>query len=258
MVVATYTEKKQIQLGLFSEAYLAGDGVRVSGQLLWQKFPDVFYGIGNDAPESAEEDYTPKTFLLDVVVEREMRPNVWLGVRAMARNDRMVETEDGGLLASGAVTGADGGSVTGLGVTTRRDTRDTPYSSSSGSLVTVGWTWYDGALGGDYAAREATVDARTFHSVGSGVVALRGFLHQADGSSVPFTLLPRIGGDQLLRGYRGGRFRDRRLAAVEGEVRHPLFWRFDGAVFASLGDVAPSWDELRPVDEMERAWGLGL
>jgi outer membrane protein assembly factor BamA len=70
--------------------------------------------------------------------------------------------------------------------------------------------------------------------------------------------MPRLGGPSLLRGYREGRFRDRRLAVLEGEVRFPIAWRFGGVVFAGVGDVAHDAGDVPALRELERALGLGV
>jgi outer membrane translocation and assembly module TamA len=56
--------------------------------------------------------------------------------------------------------------------------------------------------------------------------------------------LPRLGGDVLLRGYNGSRFRDKILAAAQVEYRAPLIWRIGIVGFAGLGQVADRFEHL--------------
>lgn len=47
-----------------------------------------------------------------------------------------------------------------------------------------------------------------------------------------------------LRGYVRGRYRDRALAALQGEYRSPVRRRLGGVLFAGVGTVAPSLHRL--------------
>ncbi|HEX9620629.1 MAG TPA: hypothetical protein VF989_10860, partial [Polyangiaceae bacterium] len=56
--------------------------------------------------------------------------------------------------------------------------------------------------------------------------------------------LAMLGGDELLRGYFLGRYRDENLGALETEYRFPLYWRFGGVAFAGAGQVADGLEDL--------------
>jgi hypothetical protein len=76
-----------------------------------------------------------------------------------------------------------------------------------------------------------------FHLTGDHVIAAR-FYGETQGGLVPYYHLAMLGGDELLRGYYLGRWRDKNLAAIEAEYRFPLIWRFGGVVFGGLGEIA--------------------
>jgi hypothetical protein len=60
-----------------------------------------------------------------------------------------------------------------------------------------------------------------------------------------------------MRGYLEGRYRDKNLLVVQTEYRFPLVWRFRGALFAGVGDVAPRLDRFT-LDALKPSYGLGL
>ena len=62
--VGIYTTKNQLVLAVSSDMYVAEDRWRISSAVSYSRFPTKFWGIGNDTPDSAEEDYTPKTLAL--------------------------------------------------------------------------------------------------------------------------------------------------------------------------------------------------
>lgn len=124
-----YTQNRQVIAEAAPELYLQGGALRVEGGIRYVRFPDTFYGVGNDTPEEAAEDYTAGTFALEGV--------------------------------AGYKLGA-----------------------------------------------------------------------------VPFTQMPMLGGQNLLRGLFGGRYRDHALVAAQAELRVPV-WRWFGlAAFAGAGEVA--------------------
>ena len=63
--------------------------------------------------------------------------------------------------------------------------------------------------------------------------------------TVPFDQMPVIGGSRIMRGYSAGRFRDRWVAAAQGEYRSP-FWleRVGGVAFAGVGVAGGSLARL--------------
>ena len=70
------------------------------------------------------------------------------------------------------------------------------------------------------------------------MLALQGLAAYMPGE-VPFANMPVLGGQNLLRGLFGGRYRDQTLVAAQAELRLPV-WRWIGlAAFA--GDPTNWW-----------------
>jgi hypothetical protein len=79
------------------------------------------------------------------------------------------------------------------------------------------------------------------------VLAMHGWLVASDtdaGKSVPFYLLPGLGGNNTLRAYTDYRFHDRHLLLVNVETRVALLTHVDAALFVDAGNVAPRLGEL--------------
>jgi outer membrane protein assembly factor BamA len=87
-------------------------------------------------------------------------------------------------------------------------------------------------------------------------VALRA-LGIANGGTVPFQLMPQLGGSELLRGYFGGRFRERQLLAAQAEFRSSLWKRIGLVAFADTGQVAHDLDGFG-ADRFRFSYGAGL
>ena len=74
---------------------------------------------------------------------------------------------------------------------------------------------------------------------------------------VPFYNLCLFGASNDLRGYTAGEFQNRRMFALQSELRQSLKGRFGMVVFAGVGGVARRWNEFRS-DRLLPAAGAGL
>lgn len=93
-----------------------------------------------------------------------------------------------------------------------------------------------------YGFTRYTLDAREFLPVDKELLhgfAFRQFASftQSGKGEVPFYRLQSIGGSRSLRGYGGGRFRDRNVILSNAEVRYQVWHKLDMALFTDIGHV---------------------
>ncbi len=111
-------------------------------------------------------------------------------------------------------------------------------------------------LGSDYTQQEYTLDLRGYQSFSKNLVLAGQFLTTRIEGDDPFFILPRLGGDSGLRGYRGGLYLDRTRTLGRLELRRSRLWKRLGAVaFAGIGDVAPSPEKLSLSGQL---WSAGF
>lgn len=255
--VAIYTTRSQIITAIEPDIRLRGDQIRISGALEFVRFPTCFWGIGNDTGDGLEEGYAARAFNLEAGAFREVRAGWYGGLVGRYARRKLFDLEPGGLLDRGAVPGTETGQIVGLGLGVSRDTRDRSISPGSGALHQFRVVRFASALGSDFQFTQLSLDLRQYLPVGPGrVLALRAAGERLTGT-VPFDVLPQLGGGELLRGYYGGRFRDKSLVTLQAELRSHLVWRFAVAGFGALGQVAPTPGDLR-LDGMKAAVGAGL
>jgi hypothetical protein len=166
------------------------------------------------------------------------------------------EVEAGGLIATGAVPGTEDGSLVTLGVLLTRDSRSSNAYPRSGEYHQLRASRSLDVSGNGNDFSTISLDLRAYLPIRSSVMAFRA-LGTASGEVPPFDLMPRLGGESLLRGYFGGRFRDRSLGAFEAEFRSPLRLRMRAVVFAGIGQVADVPAEMR-LDRFHPSAGWGL
>jgi len=253
---AIYTTKEQIITNVGAETYPGGGRYRAFANLAFERFPNTFWGIGNDTPESLEEDYTPDLVAASGEFSVEVARYMYAGVFGQGANRKLREIEAGGLIATGAVPGTEDGTLVDLGLLVTRDSRSSNVYPRSGEYhqLRASRSRDVSGNGNDYST--LSLDLRTYMPIRSGVMALRA-LGIASDEEPPFDLMPRLGGQSLLRGYFGGRFRDRSLGAVEAEYRSGMWHRLRGVMFAGAGQVADVPGDMR-FDAFHSSAGFGL
>lgn len=256
-LIVAGTVKRQAMLDLRAQLFPSRE-VALGGAVKLSVFPDLFYGIGDDTPSSAREAFTVRFIDAQVTPERYVVPGLLrTGPRLWLRIESVTGLAPGGALASGAIDGVRGYATAGLGWGVTLDSRDNRFSPRRGRSVEAWYVLAPRAFGDGGGFGRGALDARQFLPLGRAIVL--GFAAHLELShgAVPFTLLPRLGGDQNLRGYYLGRWRDRFLCSGQAEARFPVAGRLGAVVFAGLADVAarPSRLEARTLRPAAGAGG---
>lgn len=256
-LTAIYTLNKQIITSLRTELFPAGGQYRVLGEVAFIRFPTKFWGIGNDTPDSAEEDYTPDLLNLLFEIQAQVATGWYAGIVGQVGRRTLKEVAPGGLLEGGTIPGAEDGNLVGGGGLLSRDTRSSTTYPTSGSYHQLKGMLYNGFFGSSYDFATITLDLRKYLPLGTNhLVAFRGLGIVTPGSP-PFDLMPQLGGDVLLRGYFAGRYRDRDLVALQGEYRARVWGRIGATVFGGVGQVSNELADLT-FDGLHSSAGVGL
>jgi outer membrane protein assembly factor BamA len=255
--IAIYTTRNQIITALGFDHYFDRDRQQLEGVVAYQKFPDDFYGIGNDTPADDPDDYTDEAAAINLDYVRVIRGDWRAGGGFLFGTSSITGVDPGDLLDGDIVPGSGGGQVLGAGILARYDSRDKVGYPVSGAFHQLAWRVHGEVLGADFAFNQTTADLRQYLPLGGKrVVAIRA-LGMANGGTVPFQMLPALGGDQLMRGYYAGRFRERQLLASQVEYRSYVWKRLGFAAFGAVGQVAHDWSDMR-LDDFRFSYGLGL
>ena len=139
------------------------------------------------------------------------------------------------------------------GLVAQWDTRDSQFYPTRGQYANFSANFNDG----DYSYQVYQADWNGYYSFGeSTVLAARVFLRTAEGDA-PFYALSSFGMHNDLRGYKGGKYRDRFMFATQVEYRRKLSARWGFVVFAGVGEVAPSFSDMSG-DNLLSSAGAGL
>lgn len=237
-VFLVYTLKKQFIVDVTPDFYLKNEEYRLEGNISFSKFVDKFYGIGNETSFDDEENFTSRITRIRIHFLKRLHPKLKFGFRYNFEHNKITEVEEDGKLENKDILGSEGGTASGLGLVMHWDTRDNVFSPSSGNYHQLSATLYRKALGSDYDFTSYNFDLRRYVSLfSSHVLAFQGYVNFISGDP-PFQSLSLIGGDETMRGYYLGRYRDKNMIAVQMEYRMPLWKRIGLVGFVGYGDVA--------------------
>ena len=263
---AYYTQNKQWGIELKPEVYLNNEAYLINGYFKMSKFPNKFWGIGNDTPDLEEgledEDYlnyTPKMFNFDLSVQRRIlkEERLYAGIQFKYENLDIIEAAPLGLLVSGEVTGSTGGNLASLGFILNWDRRDNIFFPHSGNYFQLTADFNSPTFGSDFKFTTVKFDLRKYFPVlKSHVFAVQAILQTVTGSPT-FRHMSEIGGDLVMRGYYSGRYRDMSMMVLQTELRFKVWKLFGAVVFASVADVADKLGELS-LGNLKYTVGIGL
>jgi outer membrane protein assembly factor BamA len=129
------------------------------------------------------------------------------------------------------------------------DWRDSPGYSRRGGLYKLETTNYAARHGDPLSFRRTDAEVVQLWPIlrAQWVIAVRGLVtttHTGADDTVPYFMLPSLGGASSLRGFRSWRFRDRHRLLLSGEYRWTPGELLDMALFYDTGKVAPRIGDL--------------
>lgn len=217
------------------------------------KFPEFFFGIGN---ENTPDDHCLiriSYFDAKLALYNQLKPDFYIGTIVHHQNlssiDKEIEQHDFEI-------GEMGYSSTGTGMGILVDKRNFLLNPSKGYyLETKVSKYFDGSHMTNGFTNHV-LDARYYNTFDKLVLNTNLYTVHNKGT-VPFRMMPYLGGPRFMRGYYAGRFRDNNLSFAQAEVRRKLFWRIGIAAFSGIGQVYSSIQEF-DTDRLHFNYGGGL
>ena len=251
------TVKKQFEARLAGDKYFLRNMFRATGEMSANIFPSNFYGTGSDVKKSDKEEYEQNSFSFEGGFLAHIFENMYIGPYCEFSRFKMTDTEDGGLLDRELFRGSDGTAATGFGGFAEYDNRDSEFFPRKGFVLSAKSLFYRKQFGSEYNFSKSEFDYKQFFNIaGDHVIGVEGYLYNSFGD-VPWQKLGELGGQELMRGYEEGKFRDKTYAAAQIEYRFPIIWRLTGSIFASAGNVSDKISNFER-DEMKYSFGAGL
>ena len=188
---------------------------------------------------------------------RSLSPGLNAGLMGLFENRKFSDISPDGQLSSVTILGSADGTTVGVGPLMTFDTRDNVFAPGLGTYHLLSVVMFSRGLGSDYAYTKTVVNLRRYLPLGGGEVLAMQMFGSFISGSAPFHKLAELGGQEMMRGYFEGRFRDNHYLTTQVEYRTPLFWRIGFVAFAGIGELAHEVREFN-VDGIKFSYGLGF
>lgn len=261
--VGFYTLENQMLTKLEHTLFTKNEEWVLEGKLEFSKYPEKYYGIGNNTPNSNEQlmDWT-KVELRQQFLKK-LREKMFVGLQYRFVNfwDIGVEDRADGTGSLEEIPGYKGGINSGLGIVYKWDKRDFVLAPTKGHFIEFRGELYSNIFGSDYNFSTYRLDMRKYFPLNkrkphNTVLAFQGVVNQTYGD-VPFRELSLMGSISMMRGVYEGRYRDNHMVAFQGEIRQHLFWRLGATAFVATAQVMPHWNAFL-FDQFKMTGGAGL
>jgi hypothetical protein len=255
-----YTLNNQILIALGANIFLPKERYIIRFENSFSKFPDKFWGIGNNTDNNVSESYTFTQFYINPQLYRKVYGNLFLGAGLDYQRVFNIEYIAGGYFDRDLVKGVyDQKSYTvfGYSLFINQDSRNHAYVPDRGELFRVRFSNFNKSLGSDYNFQTLEIDYRKFIKVTKRSVLAIQSLNTFNFGDVPYRNLAILGGNNMMRGYWAGRYRDLKFMGVQAEYRFPIKGRVGAVAFLGAGQVANNFGELS-FDRLKPSIGTGL
>ncbi len=259
-VTVQYTLNNQFFLYSGFEIFTNQEKWVIEGNLLFQNYPRLYYGIGNDTPKENEEEYNYYQFLAEPIFLKQMFDR-YLFVGGGFRYNHIFKTEfeEDGLIAQNRPDGFDGSTSVGAEVAILYDSRNNILNAQDGWYLEFTHGKYGEVLGGTNKFNLTRFDLRHYIDISkknNDILAVQ-FIGRTTRENLPFSEYSFLGSSEIMRGYREGRFVDRDLLAGQVEYRKNFKESRWGAVaFLGAGNVYNNIDEFQ-FGSLKPSYGAG-
>ncbi len=256
-----YTLEKQYGLLLNHSLFSDQNKWMALGRLRFQYFPLLYYGIGPDS----DADYLARVNALQIHLRerilRRVATNFYLGLATEYQRLSSVEFVPATNQTNFVLpAGASGSANLGFGLSAVYDARRNMLNVRQGAYSELTFVRYSKTLSSDFAFTNVVSDNRIYKAINRRDVLALQVLGQFNFGEVPFNQLSLMGGENIMRGYYLGRYRDNNLVATQAEYRFlplPLGFtnRWGAAIFAGAGSVFNKPDKVNAKDFVWSAGG---
>lgn len=256
--LAMYSTKKQLVTAINGSQYFDKEHYILNEQISYSSYPDKFWGLGKNTPDSAEEPYKFQQYYIYLHLLRKIAPNFFIGAVYERQKVWNIDYVPGGAFDQQDVDGRHGYTVSGLGGSLTYDNRNNAFAPDHGFFGQLFINHFDKFWGSDANYTNIVLDLRKYvHLKRDRVLALQLFSFNNTGLEVPIRSLAAFGGANRMRGYYEGRYRDLCQLLFQSEYRFPVYRRFGGVVFGGTGSVSSGWKDYA-LNDLRYSFGAGL
>jgi len=241
-----YTWNKQLILETEWNYFFKEEKWFTKGKIHYSEYPDYYYGIGSNTPESNKLLFNSNRFVFEANILRNLGGKLFVGPNLRFINYSNVS------YSSDLIYPELADQFTfGVGITLLRDSRNSLLTPTKGFYFNFN-TGYNFSKS-DYLA--TTLDIRYYKTWADKYTWASRMINDFRFGKVPFYDYSFLGGDKFVRGYNYGRYRDKNLSSIQTEFRLPLVWKFGIATFGGISNL---FANNFKINDSKYNCGLGL
>ena len=259
-----YTDNGSWTIGLGGSFNFKADTWKFKGGYAKFDITIPFYGIGNEAgDEDRSVDLNEKGWVAGVKGLRRIAGNWYGGLSygfASLTTSFDNDTDPPVVLEDPPLVGLGESTIASLGLIGERDSRDNQFAAYQGSFFQLTWNVADEVVGSDFDYQSIKANYNLYRRIkkDSDAMIFAGRVSAcATPGDTPFYALCKFGQSFDLRGYVGGRYRDKALLAIQGELRWSLSKRWGAVGFLGVGGVGESLSDFDRDNSLPAA-GVGV
>lgn len=235
---ATYTQNQQFIFKPTLELFSPQNRWMLRTGFLWMRFPELYYGRGENTPDSWEESYSFDMSRFFLRAFRRMGSNLYTGPIYLYEFMYGMKVGDSSLFNRQPISGNQGGWVSGPGWALVWDSRENIYFPTQGVYAEISASVFSKVTGSAFSYSAWVADLRAYQPFRKGKDVLAGniFLQYNPGDP-PFRQMGILGGENAGRGYYQGRFRERHHLVLQTEYRMKVWKRMGISFFGGLASV---------------------
>jgi outer membrane protein assembly factor BamA len=224
-----YTQRKQSILDLTWNYFFREEMWYTEGILHRSYYPDFYYGIGAQTRQEDEVQFSSSRFDVQIDGFRKIQGKTFVGLGM--RSARYWNVDGDGIARHSELKSSE---VRSLRLAFLHDSRNRILTPSGGLYFRLNASYNFS----ENRYPKFELDLRKYHEFRKGFI-LAGRYYQAwVGQNTPFFDYAIMGGDQTVRGYFYGRFRDNRLSTFQAELRTPQIYRMGFALLGGLSTLS--------------------
>lgn len=244
-----YTWNKQMILEGGWNYFFRQEKWFTTGRINYAHYPDLYYGIGSNTPETNKTSFDSRRFVLEASVLKKIGYQFFTGINIKYNEYYDVKPENNSMNFPELTDG----STFGIGYSFLKDTRNSLLTPTKGIYAYLNSTYNFSEV--NYL--EIMLDLRYYKSWKNRFTLANRFLNELNFGTPPFYDFSFLGGDKFVRGYYLGRYRDNNLSTIQSEFRFPVFWKIYLATFGGLSNIYSKNNQFRLKDSKYN-YGLGI
>ena len=254
-----YTLEKQYGIWLDHALYSDQNKWFLLGKARFQSFPLLYHGIGVNTPKEHIARIDGNFTYFKERILREIIPNLYTGLELDIQILNKVSYQNTTNFFV-KPNGGNGSTNIGLGWGLIYNNIHNILNPRKGVFSEWGFLNYSSNLGSDYQLSTYLIDNRFYFPIKKNNVLAFQLQGQFSNGNAPFNLLSLMGGENLMRGYYLGRYRDYHMIASQIEYRILPFSfskRWGASMFFAGGEVFSSLYKFKIKNLLPTA-GAGL